>query len=169
MPKIIENLESKLIAQAKKQIMEDGYGAMTVRSVAQKCGVGVGTVYNYFPSKDALVAAYMLQDWRACMQEVAAVSEEADSARPVARCIYEQLRLYAARHSSLFQDPAAAAAFAGAFSRYHSMLRSQLAAQLRPFCADDFTADFAAEALLTWTMAGKSFDELFAVLQKTLA
>ena len=43
MPKIIENLESRLIAEAKKQIEESGYGTMTIRSVAKACGVGVGT------------------------------------------------------------------------------------------------------------------------------
>ena len=55
MPKIIENLESKLLEEAKRQIQESGYGAMTIRSVAKGCGVGVGTVYNYFPSKEALL------------------------------------------------------------------------------------------------------------------
>ena len=50
MPKIIENLKDRLIAEAEKQIEESGYGAVTIRSVAKACGVGVGTVYNYFSS-----------------------------------------------------------------------------------------------------------------------
>ena len=33
----------------------------TVRSVAAGCGVAVGTVYNYFSSKDMLIAAFMLE------------------------------------------------------------------------------------------------------------
>ena len=41
MPKIIENLESRLLAEAERQIREDGYSAMTIRSVAKACGVGV--------------------------------------------------------------------------------------------------------------------------------
>ena len=40
MPKIIENLESKLIEEAKKQVEQSGYGALTIRSVAKACGVG---------------------------------------------------------------------------------------------------------------------------------
>ena len=47
MPKIIENLESKLIAEAKKQIEESGYSAMTIRSVAAGCGVGVAFFFFF--------------------------------------------------------------------------------------------------------------------------
>ena len=61
MPKIIQNLENRLIAEAKLQVQTLGYGAVTIRSIAKSCGVGVGTVYNYFPSKEALVATYLLE------------------------------------------------------------------------------------------------------------
>ena len=60
MPKIIENLQEKLIHEARRQVQQKGYGSLTIRSVATACGVGVGTVYNYFASKDALVAAFIL-------------------------------------------------------------------------------------------------------------
>ncbi len=166
MPKIIENLESKLIEEAKKQIQEVGYSATTIRSVAKKCGVGVGTVYNYFPSKDNLLASYMLADWKDCIRVIEAISQEAQTAHPVVRCIYDQLLAYARRHQAIFQDEAAASAFAGSFSRYHAMLRSQLAAPLRKFCHGDFAAEFIAESLLTWTMAGKSLDEICGMIDK---
>ena len=68
MPKIIENLENRLISEAKKQIAEAGYNAVTIRSVAKACGVGVGTVYNYFESKEALLAAFMAVAAHRCLQ-----------------------------------------------------------------------------------------------------
>ena len=166
MPKIIENLENRLIQEAEKQIQESGYGAMTVRSVAKACGVGVGTVYNYFPSKDNLVAAYMLRDWSCCIGAIHAAAEHSDSPEPVARCIYDQLLAYTDRQQAIFRDEAAGSAFAGSFSHYHSMLRRQLAEPLRKFCAGDFAAEFVAEALLTWTVAGKSFDEIYSMIGK---
>lgn len=168
MPKIIANLESRLIAEARKQIEDAGYGAMTIRSVAKGCGVGVGTVYNYFPSKEALLATYLLEDWKGCISVIEAVSTYSDASASVLRCIYDQLLAFAQRHQSIFQDEAAAAAFAGSFSRYHAMLRSQLSTPLRKFCSDAFQADFIAESLLTWTMAGKSFDEIYGLIAKLL-
>ena len=166
MPKIIENLESKLIEEAKKQITESGYSAMTIRSVAKQCGVGVGTVYNYFPSKEAMLATYMLADWKDCIATITAVSTYSESPKPVVLCIFDQLLLFAQRHQAIFRDETAAAAFAGSFSKYHGILRSQLAAPLRKFCSSDFSADFIAESLLTWTMAGKSFDDIFGMIEK---
>ena len=35
----------------------------TASSVANGCGIGVGTVYNYFSSKDMLIASFMAEDW----------------------------------------------------------------------------------------------------------
>lgn len=166
MPKIIRDLESRLIEEAKKQIEEFGYGAMTIRSVAKACGVGVGTVYNYFPSKDDLLATFMLSDWNQCITAINAVSTYSDSPRAVARCIYDQLLAYANLHKAIFRDEAAAASFAGSFSRYHTLLRSQLAAPLRKFADSDFAAEFAAEALLCWTMAGKDFDDIYGMIGK---
>lgn len=164
MPKIIQNLDSRLIEEAKKQIEEVGYSAMTIRSVAKACGVGVGTVYNYFSSKDDLLATYMLEDWNRCIAAINAVSTYSDTPAPVLRCIYDQLCQYAHRHQTIFRDDAAAASFAGSFSRYHGLLRSQLAQPLRKFCSSDYASEFIAEALLTWTMAGKHFEEIYGMI-----
>ena len=166
MPKIIENLESRLIEEAKKQIEESGYGAMTIRSIAKACGVGVGTVYNYFSSKEELIATRLLDDWNQCIVAIQAVSTYSESPRPVALCIYDQLVSFSCRHTAIFRDEAAAASFSGSFGRYHRILRAQLSQPLRKFCKSDFSADFVAEALLTWTMAGKSFDEIYGMMEK---
>jgi len=166
MPKIIENLERRLIEEAKKQIEESGYGAMTIRSVAKACGVGVGTVYNYFVSKETLVATYLLEDWRQCVSAIRAVAACSDVPRPVVLSIYDQLVSFSRCHHAVFRDETAADSFSGSFGKYHQLLRSQLAEPLRKFCGSDFTAEFLAEALLTWTMAGKTFDEIYGILEK---
>ena len=166
MPKVIENLENKLIEEAHRQVEQFGYGAITIRSVAKACGVGIGTVYNYFPSKDDLLAAFLLRDWQNCMNTIIRASEQFASPEPVVRCMFDQLISYAQRHQVIFRDQAAAASFAGAFSRYHGLLRAQLAMPVRKYCCSDFLAEFIAESMLTWSMAGKTFDEIYEILKK---
>ena len=166
MPKIIENLESKLIAEAFRQIKEVGYGATTIRSIAQACGVGVGTVYNYFPSKDALLASHLLADWNDCVTAINAVSTYSDSYKPVLHCIYDQLLAYTLRHHDIFHDESAMSSFVGSSAHYHTLLRGQIAVPLRKFCENGFTAEFIAESLLVWTIEGKDFSDIFGILEK---
>lgn len=70
MPKIIENLEGRILETAHDQLFERGYANMTMRSVADASGIAVGTVYNYYKSKDLLVAKIMLIDWNAIIDEI---------------------------------------------------------------------------------------------------
>lgn len=45
------------IIQACAQILEkDGYGALSTNEVARVAGVSIGSVYEYFPGKEAIVA-----------------------------------------------------------------------------------------------------------------
>lgn len=166
MPKIIENLESRLIEEARRQIEAVGYRGVTIRSVASACGVGIGTFYNYFSSKNDLVATYLLEDWSSCMASVDQVCQQATEPEPVVRCMFDQLISYAARHQNVFRDEVAAADFSGAQSPYHALLRQQLAAPMRKFCEDDFAAEFIAEAMLLWTMEGKPFQQIYGMIKK---
>jgi len=164
MPKIIENLPQRLLDEARRQVETYGFAAMTIRTVAKGCGVGVGTVYNYYPSKEALVASFMLDDWKTCVASIEEVAAGSQTLEPVLRTVYEKLRLFMEQYDPIFRDESAAASYTGSTSRYHSILRSQLAGPIGRFCRDDFTAEFIAEAMLTWTVEGTDFDELKGVL-----
>ena len=46
------------ILEAAAQVLErDGYAATTTDAVAERAGVSIGTLYQYFPNKDALLVA----------------------------------------------------------------------------------------------------------------
>lgn len=161
MPKIIENLRQRLMEEARRQAEELGYSAMTIRSVAKGCDVGVGTVYNYYPSKDALIAAFIQYDWVESMEPL---KRNYASLEEVLRAAYDGLSLFVKRNERIFQDEAAKLVFSGNGGRYHSMVRSALSAAVRPHCRDEFTAQFLAEALVTWVVEGVEFDTLCPVL-----
>ena len=67
MPKIINNLEENILSAARRLVAEQGYAAVTMRAIAKECGIAVGTFYNYYPSKDAMLAACLLHDWQTAL------------------------------------------------------------------------------------------------------
>ncbi len=164
MPKILSDPKARMLQEVQRLLTQEGYCAVTIRAVAVGCGLAVGTVYNYFPSKEALLAEYLLIDWRQCIASIQSVSETAATAEPVARCICDELGRFSRSHAAIFREEAARGAFVGSFGQYHALLRSQLAAPLEPFFGGSFPAQFAAESLLTWTMAGKEFREIWDLL-----
>lgn len=170
MPKILQNVRQQLMEAARRQVAEQGYANTTIRSVAGACGVGVGTVYNYFPSKDMLIATFMLEDWQACLAHIAALP--VGDPETFLQYIYEALLSFAQRHTALFQDIEAAKVFAGVFTQRHKQLRAQLADVIQPHlpAADDtaFLAEFAAESLLSWTMEGENYARLAPILRKII-
>ena len=170
MPKIIENIREKLLAEAKRQVSESGYSAMTIRSVATACGVGTGTVYNYFPSKDMLVASFMLDDWMLCMQGIEQGTAEAEDVRAALHCMYQELLTYKEKYANLFTDENAEASYTHSSTQRHHLLRAQLAEPLKTWTRKQdkvdasFLAEFIAENMLTLSMAGKDFEQIASVL-----
>ena len=160
MPKVIENLKEKLLDEASRQIREVGYEVMTIQSVARACGVGVGTVYNYFISKDDILHQYIGRDWVECVKVIDAVSKYSDSYDSVIRCIYDQVLAFGEQHKAVFTNESAAAVVDGLLYRWMGIIAREVARPLRKFCKSDAEAQIIAEALLTWIRTGKSFTEV---------
>ncbi len=52
----VETVEAILTAAARI-LVKDGYDATTTNKIATKAGVSIGSLYQYFPSKESIVAA----------------------------------------------------------------------------------------------------------------
>ena len=172
MPKIIENVREQLLNEARKQIAQNGYANTTIRSVAKACGLGIGTVYNYFSSKDMLIASFMADDWKQCLKEIE--HNVSNDAKKVFESMYHSLSYFVQKYSALFSDSDATKVYATAFSVRHEQLRSQLAGYIRPICDNakvedkEFLAEWLAESVLTWTVRQKTFEEQYEIIKQVL-
>lgn len=166
MPKIIENLPQRLLEEARHQLTEMGCATLNIRTVAKNCGVGVGTVYNYYPSKDALIAEALLLDWRECLARIRAVATADCAIEPVMQAVYRELTAFYRQYENLFH--AAQAEGVTPQKHYHIILRGQISEVFQPFCPDKFTADFLAEAFLVWSVEGVPYSILRDLLLRVL-
>lgn len=166
MPKLIENLKEKILAEADRQLQEAGYGTMTIQSIAKACGVGVGTVYNYFSSKDEILIACVAEAWMKRIETIRTVARYAPTYKSVVHCIYDQVRLFGEEREYIFRDETAAKSVDGAVFRYMRLLSAQIAELLRKFCGSDAEAQIIAEALLIWIRTGKSYEEVCSNIMK---
>jgi AcrR family transcriptional regulator len=54
--------ERRILAAARRLFDRKGFGATSMEEVASRAGLAVGTLYNYFPSKDQLLFAISRSD-----------------------------------------------------------------------------------------------------------
>ena len=162
MPKIIENVREQLLTEAKKQVFALGYANTTIRSVAGACGVGVGTVYNYFESKEMLIATFVYEDWKKHLFDMQSLPT--DSSYTLLHGIYSSLRAFADENQALFSDAEAAKLISVGSSSRHRMLRDQIAGFVLPICETNFCAEFVAESLICWSMENTDFEMVYPLL-----
>lgn len=64
MPKIIEDIETKILNAAYELFQEIGYENIDMRKIAAKAGIGVGTLYNYYKNKNQLLISVLKLSWK---------------------------------------------------------------------------------------------------------
>lgn len=56
--------KEEILKTSRELIQQQGWSAVSIRSVAAACGVSVGCIYNYFDSKAALVGSTIESVWQ---------------------------------------------------------------------------------------------------------
>lgn len=155
MPKLIRNLRERILDEATRLLAEGGYRALSMRALARRCDVAPGTIYNYFPDKDAIVAEVTLADWREAVARMDAAAARATSLASGLAELAAVLDEFGARYRGVWESYDGDAAAATYVTRYHRALREQLAAPVRAVALRSGRADVAtvaellAEALLS--------------------
>ena len=104
MPKIIEGAKDKILACTRKHYFETGYTSLSLRQIAKECRLGVGTIYNYFPSKDDLIACIMLEDWLTCLNEMDTSIKQVSCPQDGLMKMLHHLDNYCQMYESLFKE-----------------------------------------------------------------
>ena len=60
---LVVTSKEDILKTSRELIQRQGWSAINIRSVAAACGVSVGSIYNYFDSKAALVSATVESIW----------------------------------------------------------------------------------------------------------
>jgi AcrR family transcriptional regulator len=78
-----------VILEAAARILEErGFRGYTTNAVAERAGVSIGSLYQYFPNKDALTVALMDRETASLMAEAKKISEADGFREGVERMIH---------------------------------------------------------------------------------
>ena len=70
MPKILTNVKEDICRTTRRMLDEEGYESLNIRAIAGKCGIGMGTIYNYYHAKEEIVAEIVMGDWNLILRRM---------------------------------------------------------------------------------------------------
>jgi AcrR family transcriptional regulator len=81
------------IVEASARILEtEGFGGYTTNAVAVRAGVSIGSLYQYFPNRDAITRALIEREGEALLADVIAIGSEAQGREALHRLLAVAVR-----------------------------------------------------------------------------
>lgn len=106
MPKILPNIKETIVIEARKMLISSGYGNLNMRFIAKQCGIGVGTLYNYFSDKNELVMEIFNDDWNKTIKAVKALETRNTSLKFKINEIYINIKKFLDNYLEVFMEMA---------------------------------------------------------------
>ncbi len=141
-------------------VAEKGLSALNMRVVAQECNVALGSLYNYFSSKDELVLATIENVW----QDIFHMEQPCRAALPFpeyVRWIFESVRRGAEEYPNFFTAHSLSFASSGknkardTMEQYFAHMKKGMTAALQADAAvreNAFAADFTEAAFVDFVL-----------------
>lgn len=173
MPKIIPDLENKIVCAARNVLFTEGYEALSMRRMANDCHIAVGTIYNYVKDKDELIAKVALRDWLAAVDEITAVNEKEKDFAVAMLNVLNGVRSFRAKYTNCWSRLESAVRDRNNISFYHPRLRSAIAKLVEPFikCEGDkknALENMLAELIISTVAHPDIDDETFCTFIKAV-
>ena len=93
--------KEEILKNSRVLIQQQGWSAVSIRSVAAACGVSVGSIYNYFDSKADLMGATIESVWREIFHQQEDMAKLEDTQACI-RWIYERMQYGCKKYPGFF-------------------------------------------------------------------
>lgn len=94
LPRIIDNPRQLILTKAKEILNNEGYKKLSMRNISQACGIALGTIYNYYPTKKDLVIDMMSDYWHGYFNSIENISKSDCSFYEKLYEIYKELNIF---------------------------------------------------------------------------
>ncbi len=130
MPKIIEDVENRILSAARQRLLGGDLSSFSARGIAEDCGIAVGTIYNYYRDMESLMGAVMAQDWQGELQKAGKEIAAAPGIEAGVLCLYESMRRFSGVYERIWAAAPTGEGFGSLFRARHRLLLSQIEGQL---------------------------------------
>lgn len=85
-------------------LLEGSYSDFNIRNLAKNCGMGLGTLYNYFENKEVLVFHIFKSDWEKTLQLVDKIKPANIPLKEKIHKVFSSLETFISQYMCIFQE-----------------------------------------------------------------
>lgn len=140
MPKILNDIENRIMETARQEILAHPDHAPSLRLIAEKTGIAVGTIYNYYPNKETLMIKVLIHDWQDDLEVMDSRIQSASGFLEGIAAVYDAVEHFQERYEQLFQNiPAGkgSAEFKPRHIQFRNELQSRVELLMKKFNLND--------------------------------
>lgn len=104
MPKIILNIKETILKESKLLLIEKSYNGFAIRELSKRCNISVGTIYNYFSTKDAVINAVFYEDWNRALKRMEHINIKYKTIEEKLNEVYKELETFLSTYINIFQE-----------------------------------------------------------------
>ncbi len=175
MPQAIPELREKILALARKRMLHNPPIPFTMREISRSCGAAIGTAYNYFSSKEELMATVMLADWEIALKAMNTAATKSETVLDAISDIYKALQHFCELYGPTFRCHAQQVSPVGILQEHHDKLVAQIAEPVRTALVrfdrlfDEKAPEALTELLLYASYRDKNLETLWPLIVKLLS
>lgn len=94
MSRVIENPEQLILEKAKEILYYQGYNKLSMRALSKACGIALGTIYNYYPTKKTLIIEMMIEYWQSFLNSVKNIAASHHDIYNKLNNIFNELKIF---------------------------------------------------------------------------
>ena len=174
MPKIILNLRDRILENARTLLEREGYNGLAMRRVAASCNIALGTVYNYFPSKDMLAGAMIAQDWFKVLERMDLDIRNTTDVHDGLCAVADGLEKFQAAHAEIWKQYGSTSGSGYSYPERHAVLVDALAKRISDVlkagkCEDEKTVcTLLAEAMISLSSHANHYSDHSEILERMI-
>ena len=130
MPKIIKDVREKIIRESSEIIKRGESERFSARQIAERCSIAVGTLYNYFPSIEALLVTLIGDEWKRTVEEIDEKCATASTVSEGLDYMLRGLRGFTDKYYSFWISAVVAGGSVKLGGSFHSRLREEISERI---------------------------------------
>lgn len=105
MSRIIENPEQLILNGAKEILYNEGLEKFSMRTLSKKCNIALGTIYNYYSTKEDLIVEMMTDYWKNNLYALKYIINSDDALYTKLNEIFNKLSIFVKTFKDIWLKP----------------------------------------------------------------